>query len=85
MTMTATQLHHALLDALATSRAAEHRLATLLLEMSEQNLYKELGHPSMIAYARTCFEIGAFKLKALVRLAREAPALPALEAAFASG
>jgi hypothetical protein len=69
MTMTATQL----------------RLATLLLEMSEQNLYKELGHPSMIAYARTCFVIGAFKLKALVKLAREAPALPALEAAFASG
>ncbi len=83
--MTATQLHKALLDALATSRAAEHRLATLLLEMSEQRLYKELGHPSMASYARTCLEFGAFKLKALMKLAREAPALPALEAAFASG
>jgi len=39
----------------------------------------------MSAYARTCLEFGAFKLKALLKLAREAPSLPALEQAFASG
>ena len=83
--MTAHQLHDALLEALATSRAAEHRLAVLLLAMSEQRLYRELGHPSMAAYARDCFEFGRFKLNALLKLAREAPALPELEAAFASG
>ena len=83
--MNAQDVHKALLEALATSRAAEHRLAVLLLEMSEQRLYRELGHPSMSAYARTCLEFGAFKLKALLKLAREAPALPALEQAFASG
>ncbi len=83
--MTAQDLHQALLEALATSRAAEHRLAVLLLEMKEQRLYRQLGHPSMSAYARTCLEFGAFKLKALLKLAREAPTLPALEQAFASG
>ena len=83
--MDAHQLHAALLEALATSRAAEHRLATLLLEVKERRLYLELGYPSMAAYGRDCLEFRAFKLKALLKLAREAPALPALEAACADG
>lgn len=61
--MTANQHHRALPEAFAASRAAEHRLATLLLEMSDQGLFRELGHPSMAANAYASFELASFRLK----------------------
>lgn len=47
--------------------------------MSDQRLFLEPGHPSMATYGYASFELGRFKLNALLKLAREGPGLPTLD------
>ena len=81
----ATDLHEALLDALRTHQAAEHRLATLLFRMQQDNHFLELGYCSLGNYAKQALDLETRKTRALLQLGRALPHFPVLDQAFAAG
>lgn len=78
-------LHEAILETLRAERLAVYRRAHLVLELQQRGLVRELGYASMRAYASDVLDMGSSKLRALLRLAREAPKLPAVEDAVRDG
>ncbi|MFZ5475895.1 MAG: hypothetical protein ACOZNI_03895 [Myxococcota bacterium] len=74
-----------LLSARRAHRRAEHDLAVLLAEMDDEGLHRELGHASIVEYARVVLDLTERHARDLLRIGRKLPALPELGDAMSSG
>jgi hypothetical protein len=81
----AAAVHHELLGVCQGYRQAEHRAAALLARVHAEVLHRELGFTSAVHYAETALGLGRRQARALLRIGRVLPDLPALHAAFAAG
>lgn len=83
--MATENIHVELWRARRANRASEHTLAILLLRLQASGLFTERGHSSVVQYAEVELDLAPRQTQELIALARRLRALPALDAAFASG
>lgn len=81
----AATLHRELLAVVADQRAADHRCAVLLFELAKDQLYRQLGHTSVVAYAVEVLGLTVRRTRDLLAIGRRLPELPLLSEAFAAG
>jgi hypothetical protein len=81
----ASTLHRALKTAVRAKRAADHRVAVLLAEMEAGKHYQELGHVTLVDYARAEHELTRRDTKDLLRVGQSLRTLPELDKAMAEG
>jgi 5-methylcytosine-specific restriction endonuclease McrA len=81
----AQSLHATLLSSRRDLRGAQHSLAVHLAQMERERLHLQLGHASVVEYARLRLDLPPREVRELLRVGRKLARLPRIDAAMAAG